>query len=421
MLLSQNIRGNILAADGQVLAESTAGPDGRIRRNYPFGEIYSHIVGFDIYGKSGIENEEDFYLVRSGIPLSSKAAYDDAGQKYPGNEVITTLDPVLQEAAYDAMGAYKGAIIVSEPHTGKILAMVSKPDFDPNTIRDTWEGYLADTTTGTLLNRAAQGLYPPGSTFKILDALAFMETDPEGAENFTYQCSGSFSVDGITIHCYHNESHGLVDFKTAFADSCNSAFAMIGSGLEEKPFQKLLDNLLFDQPLPYEMPSAQSHAGLKGADTEARLQLAIGQGETTMSPLHLNMITAAIANNGVMMKPYVVDHVQTAEGKLIEQINPVRIRQIAEEKTISRMKELMAAVVEEGTASRLSGASYTAAGKTGSAEYNVKTKESHAWFTGFAPVDDPRICITVIIEGAGSGGGYAVPMARTVLDAYFEK
>ena len=149
------------------------------------------------------------------------------------------------------------------------------------------------------------------------------------------------------------------------------------------------------------------------------MQIAIGQGTTGMSPMHLNMITNAIANGGVLVPPYLIERVENSAGTVVKQFSASPGRQLMSEQEASALKELMQGVVEKGTASRLKGLSYTAAGKTGSAEYSNVKEESHAWFTGFAPAEEPQISVTVIIEGAGSGGDYAVPVAKRIFDAYF--
>ncbi len=418
ILLSDNLRGHIFSSDGEVLAYSDLAEDGTQVRHYPYGSLFSHVVGYPINGKSGIEAKEDYYLVRSGISIAEKAKADEAGEKYAGNNVFTTLDTRLQEAASRALGIYRGAIVVTEVRTGRVLAMVSKPDFDPASIRENWSAYLEDHESGILLNRAAQGLYPPGSTFKIVDTAAYLNEglDPD---SFRYQCTGTFSYEGENIHCYHFASHGAVDYSTAFAKSCNCAFAKIGTGLDPVKLRSFLDDLYFDRDFPFELPSSVSHAGDPGNPQEL-VQLSIGQGETGMSPLHLNMITAAAANGGTMMEPYVVEDVMTADGRSIKHRAPRSLKQVLSEEQAAVLCTMMRGVVERGTATKLQSSRYTAAGKTGSAEFDDEDEsKSHAWFTGFAPADDPEICVTVIIEGAGVGGSYAVPMAKEVFDAYF--
>ena len=159
------VRGQILTNDGQVLAETVTDNEGNETRRYPYGSIFSHIVGYSTKGKSGIESLANFNLLRSNTAFLDKVGDEMQGEKSPGDNVVTTLDYGLQATAYDALGYYKGAIVVLEPSTGKILAMVSKPDFDPNTIAADWDNLTADDNTdAALLNRATQGLYPPGST-----------------------------------------------------------------------------------------------------------------------------------------------------------------------------------------------------------------------------------------------------------------
>jgi peptidoglycan glycosyltransferase len=169
-----------------------------------------------------------------------------------------------------------------------------------------------------------------------------------------------------------------------------------------------------------EIPYKQSQFSLSVSDvTDTVMQTSIGQGKTQVSPMHLNMITAAIANDGVCMTPYVVDRIESATGSVVKKNSPSQETVMMTEEEAAFMTELMAGVVTSGTASKLDGLSYTAAGKTGSAEYSANKDDSHAWFTGFAPVEDPQICVTVIVESAGSGGDYAVPIAKRVFDEFF--
>ena len=174
LLVAQNTRGTIYAAGGQVLAETQTGEDGEETRIYPYENLFAHAVGYASNGKFGIEALANYYLINSNVKLADKVASDVSGSKYPGDSVVTTLDVGLQEVAFQALGIYKGAIIVSEPATGRILAMVSKPDFDPNEIDRIWDDLIKDKDSTVLLNRVTQGLYPPGSTFKIVTALEYM-------------------------------------------------------------------------------------------------------------------------------------------------------------------------------------------------------------------------------------------------------
>jgi peptidoglycan glycosyltransferase len=420
ILVAQNRRGSIMARGGEVLAETITGPDGSETRKYPYDSLFSHVVGYSTKGKTGIENRMNYYLIQSNTPITEKMDNGMQDIKNPGDNVYTTLDVGLQEAANRALGVYEGAIVVTNPKTGEVLAMVSKPDFNPNEISDIWEEVLADEETGVLLNRASQGLYPPGSTFKIITALQYIHENPSTYTNYSFTCNGSIKIDGSRIQCYHGISHGKIGFEKSFAKSCNTSFANMGTKVDWNRFGETLDGLFFGKPLPYELESAVSTVKT-GADmtTDKQMQTAIGQGETLVSPLHMNLITCAVANDGLLQHPYVVDHVENVNGAVIKRFTSSGSTRMMSEQEASILQGLMREVVETGTGTKLLDKPYTAAGKTGSAEYN-SARDSHAWFTGFAPVADPEICVTVIIEGAGSGGDYAVPMARRVFDAYFE-
>ena len=421
ILLKQNRRGSILSRDGEVLAYSEAGDDGKDVRRYPYGKEFAHVVGYSVNGKAGIESLAYYYLINTSFDLSVKVALYTKGDKYPGDNCVTTLDVNLQEVSYNALSARKGAIVVTNPRTGEILAMVSKPDFEPANIEAEWDSLLADKSTDAkLLNRATQGLYPPGSTFKIVTSLAYIKEHPQDFENYRFTCSGNFSVDDERISCYHGETHGSLDFTKSFAKSCNSSFANIGVGLSRKVFSRTLDQLLFGKELPVDLLYSKSSASVDESTSVGDvMQLSIGQGATSITPMHLNMITSAVANGGMLMKPYVISGIVSADGKSVKSYSPGSYKRLMSAQQADILTGMMVDVVESGTASRLKGLSYTAAGKTGSAEFNTSSSDSHAWFTGFAPADDPQICVTIIVENAGSGGSFAVPIAKRIFDAYF--
>lgn len=420
LLVSQNTRGTIYAAGGQVLAETQTDAEGEETRSYPYENLFAHVVGYASNGKFGIESSSNYYLINSNARLADKVASDVAGVKYPGDSVVTTLDVGIQEVAYQSLGIYKGAIIVSEPSTGKIIAMVSKPDFNPNEIDAIWDDLLEDKDSSVLLNRVTQGLYPPGSTFKIVTALEYIRENPDTYSQYTYQCNGKFSSGSDSINCYHGTVHGHEDFTKSFAKSCNSSFANIGVQLDRAKFGNTLNDLLFNQELQVSFAYNQSKLMIDGSTSDSDVvQASIGQGTTQITPLHVNMITSAIANKGVLMKPYLVDYVKNNENTIVKQFNPATYKKLMSEEEAAALTGLMQEVVTSGTGTKLSGLSYTAAGKTGSAEYNSDKSQSHAWFTGFAPAQNPEVCVTIIIEGAGSGGDFAVPIAKRIFNEYF--
>lgn len=417
------VRGKIMAGDGTVLAETQVDADGNETRVYYYGSVFDHAVGYSAKGKTGIEALANFYLLTSHVNLLEQVGNELSGRKNPGDNVYTTLDAELQQAAYAALGDRKGVVIAMEPDTGKVLAMVSKPGYDPNTLLQDWD-WLTDggNGEGQLLNRATQGLYPPGSTFKIVTALEYMREHPGGYRDYQFDCSGVYVNGDYRIKCYHGTAHGHQDFTRSFANSCNGAFSSLGLGLNLGAFRDTAKSLLFNSPLPITgLPYKQSSFEMgPGADTWEILQTSIGQGTTQVTPMHNAMITAAIANGGTLMKPYFLNSVETAGGEEIKKFMPASYGSLMTAGEAEGLTELMRTVVTEGTGSAVRTDAYTVAAKTGSAEFETG-KETHAWFTGFAPVENPKLVVTVLVEEGGSGGKAAAPIARQLFDIYMAR
>ena len=414
------VKGEIISADGETLASTQTDSEGNEFRLYPYENIFAHVVGYSASGISGLEQSMNSQLLTSHSNMLEQVENEFKDEKNIGDNVITTLDTKLQKAAYDALGDYKGAVVVMEPDTGKILAMVSKPDFNPNTITEDWEAINSDSASSRLVNRATQGQYPPGSTFKIVTALAYWRQN-NTFSGFDFNCTGEVENGGYTIHCYHNSAHGQEDFKTAFAKSCNSAFAQIGVDLNREEYRQTVDSLMFNQELPLELPYKKSKFALEKSSADAlTMQTAIGQGETLVSPMYMAMLTGAIANDGNMMTPYLVDRIETYAGDTVTTNEPKVYKKVMTQQEASVLTELMTGVVEYGTATSLSGRGYTAAGKTGTAEHgDVSSTTPHSWFVGFSNVEDPDIVVSVIAEESGAGSEIAVPIAAKIFDAYY--
>lgn len=417
----QIVRGEIIAADGTILARTATDSNGTETREYPYGELFAHSVGYSTAGKTGVESLANFYLLSSHSSLLEKVTKELADQKMTGDNVVTTLEPSLQQIASDALGDRRGAVVAMEPDTGKILAMVSKPSFDPNTVAADWDSLVnGDSSEARLLNRATQGLYPPGSTFKIITALEYMRENPNTWQDFTFTCSGVTQFDNFTIQCSHRQAHGKQNFVQAFANSCNGAFATIGKSLDLTSLRNLSEQLLYNRDQPLSLPYSKSaYQMTEGAPEWEICQTAIGQGSTLMTPMHNLMLVSAIANGGTLMTPYLIDRVESADGELIQKFLPQASGEIMVANEAAALTELMTHVVTEGTGSALRTDAYQAAGKTGSAEFD-SGKDTHAWFVGFAPVENPKIAVCVIVEEGGSGGRTAAPIARKLFDAYLD-
>lgn len=412
------VRGQILSSEGEILARTDVYDDGTEDRIYPYANVFAHVIGYDSNGKSGLESEANFQLLTSHEFFLNQMKNEFLGRKNMGDTVISTLSANLQTTAYNALGDRRGAVVAMEPSTGKILAMVSKPDFDPNTIGSDWEYLISDESNSSLLNRATQGQYPPGSTFKIVTALDYFRTH-KTIEGYTYLCQGSITRQDHTISCYGGAVHGQEDFYSAFANSCNCAFAQIGLDLGGSSLEDTANSLLFNQKLPLTSNYKQSTFSLNNRSGDPlTMQTSIGQGNTLVSPMHMALITSAVANGGVLMKPYMIDQVQNYRGEAVSATEPEVYKRLLTSQESNILKKLMEQVVTSGTASSLSGREYSVAGKTGSAEY-TDSGESHSWFVGFSDVDSPDLAVSVIVEGGGTGSEAAVPIAGAIFDAYY--
>lgn len=415
------IRGNIESSDGEVLAYTSVSEDGTEQRIYPYEDIFAHVVGYYDNGKSGLESLANYQLLTSHSFILDRILNEFREKKNDGDTVIATLDADLQTAAYNALGDYRGAVVVLEPSTGKILAMVSKPDFDPNTLGANWDSIVSDENSSVLVNRATQGMYPPGSTYKIITALAYYR-EHGSFEGFSFDCQGEVTLHDHTIHCYNNSVHGQEDFTGAFASSCNSAFAQIGADLGSKSLIKVSESLLFNQKLPISLTYNQSRFTLaKDAGPASVMQTSIGQGDTLVSPMHMAMIVSAIANGGILMEPYLIDHIENTNGDLVSTTKPETVASLLSTTEAKALASLMEEVVLSGTASKLNSSGYTAAGKTGSAEFYREDGSvgTHSWFVGYSNVENPDIVVCVLAEDAGTGSSYAVPAAKKIFDEYY--
>lgn len=416
------VRGEILSNDRTVLARTDVAEDKSETRVYPYGSLFAHAVGYTSKGKTGLEALANFYLLSSHVNLAEQLFHELSGEKNIGDNIVTTLDVSLQQIADQALGDRRGAVIALEPDTGKVLAMVSKPGFDPNTLMADWDGLVAAENTGAqLLNRAAQGLYPPGSTFKIVTLLQYIRQNPGSYETYSFDCDGVYEYEDYKIKCYHETAHGHQDLEQAFANSCNGAFASMGLELDLNGMYALSEQLLFNKELPLSIAYNKSSYQMKdGADTWQILQTSIGQGVTQVSPMHNAMAAAAIANGGILMKPYFIDYVESAEGETVKKFMPESYGELLNAEESRIMADMMKSVVAVGTGSALRTDAYTVSGKTGSAEFETG-KDSHGWFMGFAPSEDPQLVVCVIVEEGGTGGKAAAPIARQIFDAYFQK
>lgn len=411
------VRGEIITADGYVIAETVIDESGKEYRNYPHPRMFSHVTGYSKNVRTGLENKLNFTLLRSHSFFVEQLISEFTDEKKIGDNAILTIRYDLQEVAYEALGSYDGAVIAMDPQTGEILAMVSKPTFNPNTIAADWEKLQEGSA---LYNRATQGQYTPGSVFKILTTLAYIESNPENYEDYTYECTGEITIDGKTIHCASNKSHGEVTLKDSFAKSCNTSYANMMQDIDEEVYQRVCNAMLFNQELPIAFESSKSSFSISSKDDMSfKMDTAIGQGKTLVSPLHMVMLASAVANDGVVMRPQMLDRVENYNGDVVEETKIKEYVTLFTEGQVSILSEYMRSVVTDGTAKGLQSEQYEAYGKTGTAQTTSDLNQTNAWFVGYAESDGKQLAIAVVVEDSGNGSTYAVPVAKKVFDLYF--
>lgn len=417
------VRGTIYSNKGKRLAYTdTNGTENDLTddiRTYPYGKTFAHAVGITTHGKYGLEKLCNYDLLSTETGAMQKIINDFSDETESGCDVYTTLDVRLQKAAYNSLGDHKGAVFVMHPETGEIAVMTSKPSYNPMTIDDIWDEMAEDPNDSRLLNRATQGKYIPGSIFKIVTTLEYMREN-ENYHQFDYDCNGKAKFRGFAIKCFDGTAHYHETLTDAFAHSCNSAFSTIGDKLQIDRFGKTATQLLFNSKLPLEMDYNESVFALNQDSTQFDItQTCIGQGKTTVSPAHMAMISAAIANQGVLMKPYVIERVENHNGITTKQAKATEYKQLMTEAEAKQLKKYMRAVCEYGTGKIMANRDYKSYGKTGTAEIDKKN-HVNSWFTGYAKKGNKSIAIAVVIENMPEGSDSAINCAREVFDTYFD-
>ncbi len=413
-------RGSILSADGSVLACTRYDEDGNSYRYYPYANMFSHIVGYTYKGGYGLESYAGYYMLNSNQNLFEQLLNDLSQKKSPGDDVVTTFDAALQKKAYDAMGKNNGAVIISEPSTGKILAMVSKPDFDPNTLAERWDRYVSQNES-VLVNRALQGLYTPGSTFKIITLLEYVRENPLSYMDYRFTCTGSCTIDNTDIHCLLETAHGEENLLYSLANSCNTSFVNIGLTLNIPKFNELCNQMLFNSNLPIDLEYNKSSFSLaEDAGSFTVAQTSFGQGATVMTPIHMSLIMNAIANDGVVMKPMFLDQIVSSDGNVVKSFRSEAYTSIMTKEEAALLKDYLAQVAVIRYEWIFEGVNYTVSGKTGTAEHGG-SEYSHSLFVSFAPSDEPEISVVVVLEGDENQDNTAVQVAKDIYDFYFSR
>lgn len=403
-------RGSIYDCDGVVLAETVVDGDKRIRK-YPKGRLYSHVIGYysRVYGKSLLEMSYDKELLGHGdITISFN-------ELRSGYDLNLTVDNDLQQYAYDQLGGRNGAVVALEPSTGKVLAMVSCPDFVPDaaSLESNWN-YIVEREDSPLLARATQGLYAPGSTYKIATTAAAYEMGKTGQ---IFNDTGTFVLEDMKVDNYGKNAYGEIDLKRGFELSSNFVFCTLGYEMGADKVKEEAEKFGVNKSFAFDYTTETSQLQYKKMTGADAALVSIGQGQLLMTPLHVAMMGSTIANGGKMMKPYIVDSITTSSGITLSSARPSVLYDVMSSSCADYIGGLMQGVVNNGTGTgaRISGVNV--AGKTGTAEN--ETKKDHAWFVGYAPAENPKIAVAVLLEyDGGAGGTNAAPIARNVMRKY---
>ena len=414
-------RGYIFDAHGNILAESVRAGD-LYRRVYPYGSEFVHTVGFIGLTKSGVEARYNFTLDNLDFEIIQRIHREFIdGRSLQGNNIHLTMEAPMQSLAAASLQGISGGIAAIEPRTGRIIAMASSPDFDPNNIGGIWNDLVADEENSPLLNRATQGLYPPGSVFKIITADAIMNHMPD-YENFYVECLGHIIFNGESLRCFDARPHGNMNLSNAMKYSCNIFFA---AAIMEIGYDKLMESaqrMGFNTAQSFDLEFVASRFNMDANVSVGEImQTSIGQGRTLVTPLHMALITAAVANDGIMPQPYIVERITSHTGRVRwergrrQALTGVQI--FGSPENAEKIRNMLVEVVEGGTGTPARVAGVTVAGKTGTAENPAGA--AHGWFVAFAPAENPEIALAILTENTG-GTRRALEIARNMLEAYFE-
>ena len=409
-------RGVIVSADGQELAVNRK--EGQyFFREYPLGSLTSPWLGYNSlrYGRAGVERVYNEELSGQAGILGITGYWDQiVGNAHRGADLELTVNVALQRVAADALGERRGAVVALDPRTGAVLAMVSYPRYDPNDIDERWKEINSDPGR-PLVNRAAQGLYPPGSVFKILVAGAALQTGMVTPET-EFEDTGEYMAGGYVVRNYGDKVYGIHDFIKAFASSINTTFAKVGVEMGADTLAEYASDFGFNKESPWPLGASKSFFPDPGdMDTAHVAQASFGQGEVLSTPLQIALAAAGVANEGKIMEPYVVSKVLDYHKIMLQETRPRVWMEPLSSATAATVRDLMVEAVNNGTGTSAAIEGVQVAGKTGTAE--VADAGPHSWFAAFAPADDPRVVVAVLVENAGTGSSVAAPIARKVISA----
>jgi peptidoglycan glycosyltransferase len=390
------------------------------RRVYDAGTTLAQIVGYSssIYGESGLEAALDPILAPRSSGADNATGFASLfgrKEKSPqarGGQVVLTLRRDIAQVVDKALPqGIRGAAIVMDPRTGAILAVVNRPTFDPNSLTVDWNK-LRVRSDAPLLDRSLDGLYPPGSTFKMFTASAALDSGALTLDDH-FQDPGHFDIGGFSLHNAEKEVTGYQSFTGAFALSSNVDFAQIGVRLGVDTFYEYLHRYHLGEDVGLAVPITKDEVPQQSTVSDSELaQMAFGQAGLAVTPLRMALIGATIANGGLLMRPTLVKEIRTP-GRAPIRSTPIAWTRPISQQTADELRDMMIAVVKYGTGTAAKLSNVTVAGKTGTATHPGGLPD--AWFVCFAPAQSPRLVVAVIVEDAGYGGVVAAPVARTIM------
>ena len=416
-------RGRILAADGTVLAKSVPAAGNTWGRTYPQGRLFAQPVGFSIAAKgeaAGLEQSDGPDL--RGVQTGLSSIFGQLSPRPVGDDVYTTLDPKGQRAAQQALAGQAGSVVALDPTTGAVEVMYSNPGYDDN------DPPSESSITNTTFNRATQGAYAPGSTFKIVTATAAIDSGlytPDSLING----NSPVTISGVPLSNDGDKSWGLQTLTTAMTYSINTIFAQVAEHVGRPTMTEYMKRFGFYAKPPLDYPPGQIYSSRPfapngkpyppGSPNEDIGRIAIGQGGLLVTPLQMAMVAAAVANKGTLMAPRFTDKIVDQDGRTLETIKPSVYNHVMKASTAQEIGQMMEKVVDEGTGTPAQlGNDIPFAGKTGTASVGLPGQDlTQPWFIGFAPINDPKVAIAVTVERSqgGFGGTVAAPIAKDVV------
>ncbi|HSR94152.1 MAG TPA: penicillin-binding protein 2 [Solirubrobacterales bacterium] len=428
-------RGRILAADGTVLARSVAkghGASRRYVRRYPGGALYGHPIGYSFVrqGDSEFEKYHDDELVGNESEFGS--ILDQLrGKRQEGNDIVTNIEPEAQRVALaDLEEAGFGAVVAIEPSSGRVKVLASNPPYDPNRIPYDLTKLNEDELEAPLVDRATQGEFPPGSTFKVVTAAAGLDSGTITPET-AIDAPGTLDVQGLPLQNDFNQNFGPITLDTALTNSVNTWFAQLGERVGEETLFEYMDRFGFNSTPAIDLPEDQVNPS--GIYEEGKLlgpgdpidiaRVAIGQERLLVTPLQMAEVAAAVANGGSLMKPQIWSRVVDPDGRVAKRLEPSQYSHPIDAQTAAELTTAMEGVVSEGTGTNAAIPGVPVAGKTGTAETPGNeacgggTEENQAWFVGFAPANEPKIAIAATVGCTTQfGNDVAAPIFRDVAE-----